>query len=139
MEPKLIIVRFDETRDWSEEIQSKCKVLWGYYLIDLTQHIYQCSMSPDVQGYFLYNRLDWKGKKCPFTEDEMSDMESLDGDSRFPTFQASTNWGEYKVVDCSDFDEGGHEGAWEEFVEGMVENYQCNPIEFEFCDNLITL
>jgi len=139
MQPKLIIVRFDETHEWREELQEKCKVIWGYYLVDLTQHLYQCSTSPDVQAYFLYNRFEFKEGVIPYGEEELSDMERDHGGSAYPTFQASTNWGSYKVVDCSDFDEGGFEGEWSEFVEGMIENIQCNPIEFEFCDNLITL
>jgi hypothetical protein len=136
MEPKLIIVRFDETHEWREEHRENCTAIWGYYLVDLTQHIYQCSMSPDVQGYFLYNRLDWKGKKCPFTEDEMSENEWNDGGNSYPTFQAQTNWRQCKVIDCSDYDPTYE---WKEYIDDQLEYYRGNPFDFEFCDNLITL
>lgn len=79
--------------------------------------------------------------KCeqPFDDDKMTEYE-LTGDNEFPTFVANSNWGEYIVVDCSDYEDGVFEGNWEEFVEGMVENIMCDPVEIvesTKCDNLI--
>lgn len=139
--PKLIVVRFDETDRWSDDIIEKVRssgsTAWGYYLVDLSKPFHQASLQLDVQGYFMYNRL-WNGEQeCPFGEDELTDLESLDGDNRYPTFALRSDWGEVLPVDTSDWDEEWE--TWDEYIESKLEYYRGNPIEFEFCDNLITL
>lgn len=77
-----------------------------------------------------------KGKKCPFTEDEMATMEGNDGGGAFPTFPAHTKWGKCLVRDCSDYDPTYE---WKEYIDDQLEYYRGNPIEFEFCNDLIEL
>ena len=137
-EIKLVIVRFAEKENWHESIQKKFTQIWGYYLVDLSQPFHQCSMQLDVQAYFLYNRFDWPEEQdFPFDEDERSWMECNDGDQSHPTFALHTNWGKCIVRDCADY--CPEEDTWEEYIGSEIETLRCNPIDFEYCQNLTTL
>lgn len=53
--PNFVVVAFDETEYWKEEIKNDCEKIEGVYLVDLNRVIYHGSLTPDYFAIFLYN------------------------------------------------------------------------------------
>lgn len=55
--PNLVVVKFDETSYWREDIQQKAGKIFAYYLIDTNLVTHLASVERNYFCYFLYNRV----------------------------------------------------------------------------------
>ena len=56
--PDIILVKFDETDNWREDIQKKAGKIFGYYLIDRNEITYLAEIRRSYYCHFLYNRVE---------------------------------------------------------------------------------
>lgn len=120
------VVRFDETSCWNTLSTVKTGRVWGYYLLDTSCEVFQCSMTPHYNAHFLYNEferghdlLDSSGNPLIDT-----DMVFSDGDNPWPTYPVNTKFD--IVRDNIEIPE--HADSMEEAEAFLHESYRCNPI-----------
>jgi len=135
--PNLIVVKFDETKNWREDIQEKAGKIFGYYLVDMSEITHCAELTGSYYCHFLYNRVD-NLDSFAVNDSEYSDelFEIEDGGlndqniyvSEFTKFNivADSYCKKFKEDEMKEFLE---EENYQELLDDAIEYYKCNPVE----------
>ncbi len=140
--PNLLVVKFDETMNWSDDIQQKAGKIYGYYLVDTSEITHCAELTGSYYCRFLYNRVEnidafviEEDEDSVTYSDELEEIEyggsSENTNIYVPEFTkldvVSDSYCEkYSETELQDFLE---ESAYEDFIEEAIEYFKCNPVE----------
>lgn len=132
IKPNFVVIKLDETRNWSEYIQQRAKKrIFGYYLVDLSIITHLCEITGSYWCEFLYNRFedtssfeDENGELTDELTDELTLFE-MEGESMYIPENTNLN-----IVAKYDYPyDGEDEEDYENFIERIIDHYKSNPVE----------
>lgn len=130
IKPNLVIIKIDETSNWSADIQEKAKKIFGYYLVDLSIITHLCEITGSLYCEFLYNRLecidsflDSEGEAT----DELTELE-FEGESMYISENSHLDIVHKYPYNEAEGDLEGFED-YGEFIESIIDYYKSNPVE----------
>lgn len=137
--PDIIVVKFDETRHWREDIQEKAGKIFSYYVINRSEITHLAETNGSYYCHFLYNRVEntqnfLVGEGEDYSDELIEIENGYDNDD--PNMYVSEHT-KLEIVDdkyCqsyskSELEELIIEDGLEEFIAGAIEYYQGNPVE----------
>ena len=135
--PNLIVVNFDETHLWKDEIQEKAKKIFGYYLINISEITHCAELAGSYYCYSLYNRVEnteefiVKNSTEQEYSDELFEIENNTVDDD-PNMYINENT-KLNIIDdsyCKNIKPADIEEQIIEYgLESFIEYYKCNPVE----------
>jgi len=137
--PDIIVVKFDETHHWREDIKEKAGKIFSYYIINRNEITYLAETKGSYYCHFLYNRVEnYKNFLVGEGDDYSEELFLIENGDNYeiPNKYVSEHT-KLEIVDDkyrqsyseSKLEELINEYGLENFIEETIEYYQKNSIE----------